>query len=147
MAQDFASELPEIVEREAARLLQISDGTASVKPFPAAWSKKEELGHLIDSAANNQARFVAASLQPEFRAPGYDQDGWVHRHGYNEMPWAEIVDFWRRYNHVLAALVRRIPEDRLETPCFIGDGPQVTLGFLVHDYLRHLRHHLDHILK
>jgi hypothetical protein len=147
MPQNLALALQETVNREASHLCQISEEAAGVKSSPRAWSKKEELGHLIDSAINNHARFAHASLQPEFRGPGYNQDGWVERHGYNEMPWAEIAAFWQRHNHLLAALVRRIPQERLETPCIIGDHPAVTLRFLIEDYRLHMQHHLDHILQ
>jgi hypothetical protein len=146
MAHRLAQALEETIGRETADLLQIAEMAAGIKTSPRDWSKKEELGHLIDSAANNHARFVQASLQPEFRGSGYDQNGWVERHGYNEMPWAEIVEFWRRYNYFLSALVGRIPEDRLQTPCVMGNSPAVTLRFLIEDYILHMQHHVDHIL-
>lgn len=147
MQNDLARALRETAGREAVLLSGIGDADAGWKPSPRAWSKKEELGHLIDSACNNHLRFVAASILPEFRGPGYDQDGWVDRHGYNEMPWTEIIDFWLRYNHFLARLVERIPADRFETPCVIGSGSVVTLQFLIEDYTLHMQHHLDHILQ
>jgi hypothetical protein len=147
MPHDLALALQETVDREAANLHRISERDAEVKPAPQVWSKKEELGHLIDSAANNHIRFVRASFEPEFHGPGYQQDSWVRAHGYQEMPWAEILDFWQRYNHFLAGLVRRIPEDRLTTPCVIGNSETVTLQFLIEDYTLHMQHHLDHILQ
>ena len=104
------------------------------------------MGHLIDSAANNHVRFVRAVLELEFRGPGYEQDGWVSLHSYHEMPWPEIIDFWQRYNHFLAGLVGRIPEDRLAARCVVGDSAPVTLKFLIEDYTLHMQHHLDHIL-
>ena len=153
MPQELASALHETVQRETAPLCVITEKEAGMKPTPRAWSKKEELGHLIDSASNNHIRFVHASLTAEiggsgeFRGSGYEQDRWVDLHGYNEMPWSEIVGFWRQYNDFLAALVRRIPEDRLATPCVVGNSSPVTLGFLIEDYILHMQHHLDHILQ
>ena len=126
MPNDLGSTLRDVVDREAVLLSAITDSDASHKPSPLAWSKKQELGHLIDSAANNHVRFVAASIQPEFRGPGYAQDAWVDRHAYQEMPWLEILDFWKRYNHFLADLIQRIPEDRLQTSCTIGSGDEPT---------------------
>jgi len=40
----------------ADRLRGIKDAEASIRPAPGKWSKKEILGHLIDSAANNHIR-------------------------------------------------------------------------------------------
>jgi hypothetical protein len=147
MPNDLALKLQATVEREAAQISRLTEADAAVKGSSPAWSKKEELGHLIDSAANNHVRFVRASLEPEFRGPTYQQNGWVDRHGYYDMPWDDIVEFWRRYNALLAAVVRRIPEDRLQTPCVIGDSAPVTLRFLIEDYVLHMQHHLDHILR
>ena len=147
MPAELASSLRETIDREITHLCAITDEQASAKASPRAWSNKEELGHLIDSATNNHARFVIAALEPELRGPGYKQDGWVALHGYNEWRWAEILEFWREYNYLLEKLVGRIPEDRLETPCRIGDAPPVTLRFLIEDYVLHMQHHLDHILR
>lgn len=139
--------LLDVLRRELPLLDAISEDTASRKPSADRWSKKEELGHLIDSAANNHVRFVAGSLQTEFTGPGYAQDGWVERHGYQKMAWADIREFWHRYNLFLAGVMERVPEAALTTPCSIGDGPPVTLGFVMSDYVLHMRHHLDKILE
>jgi len=139
--------LESALDREIAGLRRITEPQSAVKSSPDAWSKKEELGHLIDSAANNHVRFVRASIDPEFRGLGYRQDDWVRLHGYQEMAWTDIVDFWRRYNDFLVGLVRRIPEGKLLTPCVVGDSAPVTLKFLIEDYVLHMQHHLDHILE
>jgi len=147
MPEQLAHSLQQAVDREFLQLQSVSERDAGIKPGPAVWSKKEELGHLIDSAANNHVRFVRASLESEFRGLGYEQDGWVALHGYHEMPWAELIDFWKRYNTFLAGLVRRIPEEHLSKKCVVGESQPVTLRFLVEDYTLHMQHHLDHILR
>src|SRR6516162_7378422 len=125
MPEHLAQSLKEAVDREAIFLKAVTERDASRKPAAGAWSQKEELGHLIDSAANNHVRFVRASLEPEFRGPGYEQDGWVALHGYHEMQWADLIDFWKRYNTFLAGLVRRIPEDLLEKLCVVSESRPV----------------------
>lgn len=147
MPDQLALSLQQTVEREVVNLRAVTELEASVKPAPDVWSQKEELGHLIDSAANNHVRFVRASLEPEFRGPGYQQDAWVSIHGYHEMPWTEVIDFWQHYNRFLAGLVRRIPNLLLEAQCVVGNSAPVTLRFLIEDYTLHMQHHLDHILK
>jgi DinB superfamily len=147
MQSDLASALEEAVRAAIGPLEEITESDAAQKPVAGQWSKKEELGHLIDSAANNHVRFVRAALEPDFRGLGYAQDDWVRLHGYQEMRWLEMLDFWERYNGLLAHLVRRIPEDRLSGLCIVGESPKVTLRFLIEDYVLHMRHHLDHILE
>jgi hypothetical protein len=141
MPRDLSQLLQRAIDRELPNLLAATDATVR----PAGWSRKEELGHLIDSAANNHIRFVLASTDGEFRGQGYAQDKWVEAHGYQEMEWRRLVDFWYHYNALLAHLIERIPEDRLDNRCVIGWGVQ-TLRFVIEDYVRHMQHHLDHVL-
>ena len=147
MAKDLSLLLAQLIERELPNLCKLTEQAASIPRGPGKWSPKEELGHLIDSAANNHIRFVRGALEPEFRGPGYAQNEWVRLHGYGSIPWEGITNFWSQYNRLLAALVERIPEDRLETVCFIGANPAVTLGFVIDDYIVHMQHHIDQLLR
>ena len=143
----LAPPLEKVLAFEYVNLRVLSDEQAAVRPAGAdSWSRKEELGHLIDSAVNNHVRFVRASLEPEFTGQGYDQDGWVRAHGYHELPWITLLEMWRQHNELLVRVVKRIPEARLATVCHMGDAAPVTLGFLIDDYVLHMQHHLDHIL-
>ena len=146
MSQDLALLLRQRIEAESSLLRAIPDLVAADKLGPK-WSRKEELGHLIDSASNNHLRFVRAALEPQYSGPTYDQDASVLLHGYQEIPWPELLELWRRYNLLLADLICRIPAAKLSTPCAIGDHAAVTLKFLMEDYVLHLRHHVDHILR
>jgi hypothetical protein len=146
MAHNLSLFLAETVDRELPNLQALTEERASIPRGPGKWRPKEELGHLIDSAVNNHIRFVRGATEPEFRGAGYRQDDWVRMNGYSGMPWEPIVDFWSRYNILLAGLVDRIPEDRLSTLCFIGTSPAVTLGFVIEDYILHMQHHIDQIL-
>ena len=147
MPAELAQSLERVIAFESVNLRVLTDEQASLRPSGAdSWSRKEELGHLIDSAVNNHVRFVGAALSREFTGPGYDQDGWVRAHGYHELPWLTLMDNWRQHNQLLVRVVKGIPQDRLATPCHIGSGAAVTLGFLIEDYILHMQHHLDHIL-
>ena len=141
----MADELMRIVDRFAAELSSLDEAAASARSTPAAWSIKEIVGHLIDSAANNHHRFVRAQQEAELAFPGYDQNAWVRVQDHQGRPWAELLEFWAAYNRHLAHAIRRIPAAAMAVPCRIGRDEAVTLRFLVDDYLRHLRHHLARI--
>jgi hypothetical protein len=147
MTESLSQSLRRRIDAELPNLRALSDEQASVPRGADKWSPKEELGHLIDSAANNHIRFVAGATGPEFRGPGYAQNDWVRLHGYRDMAWDAIVGFWYQYNRLLADLVARIPEERLETPCFIGAGRAVSLQFVIEDYVLHMQHHIDQLLR
>jgi hypothetical protein len=145
--RDLSSLLRRTIEQELPFLSDLTDEQASARPNgPASWSPKQELGHLIDSAANNHMRFVGAALESKYEGPGYAQNDWVEIHAYQEISWEALTGFWFRYNVLLVMVIARIPRDRFETPCIIGESAPVPLGFVIEDYILHMRHHLDHIL-
>ncbi|MDQ3798432.1 MAG: DinB family protein [Acidobacteriota bacterium] len=145
LQQSVASELVLIVEEAYQKLRVLSDSGVSVKPAPDKWSSKQLIGHLVDSAANNHQRFIRAQEFSDFAFPKYSQDHWVDSQGYDESPWAELLEFWRIYNRHLARVIKRIPDETLQVPCRIGEYNVVKLGFLLEDYLVHLKHHLKQI--
>lgn len=143
----LAAELRERVATMASQLHAMPEEEVARKPAPDKWSKKEILGHLIDSACNNHQRFVRAQLEPELVAPAYEQDGWVRAQGYGMGEWHRLVEFWSFYNQHLADVIARFPADKLATPCRIGSYPVMTLADLAEDYVRHLDHHLGQLLR
>lgn len=143
MAQALAQKLSDAIDAALPKLRALPD----VSDLAAhGWNRKQELGHLIDSATNNHLRFVRATLESGYEGPSYQQNGWVDLHDYNRLPWTTLVDFWAAYNRLLVHLVANIPDSALDAACTIGNPPAVTLGFVIDDYVRHLQHHLDHIL-
>ncbi len=141
--RELAEELRGEVERGAKALGAIAEAEAGASLGPGQWSRKEILGHLIDSAANNHQRFVRAQLSDRLVLPGYDQNAWVSVQRYRERPWAELVDLWTALNRHLAVVIEGVPPEKLQTPCIIGDREPSSLEWWMRDYLRHLRHHLE----
>lgn len=80
------------------RLAALSRERADRKLTTESWSAKEELGHLIDSAANNHQRIVRAQLEDNLALPGYDGDRWVELHGYQNREWNDLIALWRAGN-------------------------------------------------
>ena len=138
------TDLLSIVDRAVPLLGAIAETDAAQKPAANRWSKKEILGHLVDSAANNHQRFVRLQLEPELRLPGYEQDGWVRVNDYQTSAWADVIGLWAAYNRHLARLIASIDASALGHVWHSPDGP-LTLEYIAVDYVRHLRHHLRQI--
>ena len=136
--------LASVVAHALPLLSAIPEDAASKKPAPNKWSKKEILGHLIDSAANNHQRFMRLQLQTEISLPGYDQDDWVRLNHYQQRTWNEIVTLWSAYNRHLASVIESLDDSALGHVWHSPDG-DVTLEFIASDYVRHLKHHLAQI--
>jgi hypothetical protein len=143
--KELSEMLRSLVEATEPRLRQISESESMNSASTGGWSRKQVLGHLIDSASNNHQRFVRAMQQPSLDFPGYDQAGNVRVQAIHEAEWSLLVSLWAAYNRYLAHLIAHLPASKLDTPCRIGEGETVTLAFLVSDYLTHLCHHLSQL--
>jgi hypothetical protein len=143
LAHQFRDELNAL----HAKLLVLPPELADTPWRDGGWTRKQIVGHLLDSAANNRQRFVRASIDGEYAGPGYAQDAWVAAHGYVNQPWETLLSWWQTEHEILAAAVDHIPEERLEASCTVGAGEPVTLRFLIDDYLRHHRWHFAQLAK
>ncbi len=115
------------VERATPQLRAMSDDVASAPVAEGKWSRKQILGHLIDSAANNHQRFVR--VEPDgFK---YDQNAWVQVQRYASAPWPSLIALWSEYNLHLAFVIEAMS----------GETAKV-LDALIADYVEHLEHHL-----
>jgi len=140
----MVSTLSSVIDLAVPRLAALSEDDAARKPSPDRWSKKEILGHLIDSAANNHQRFVRLQLEPQLNLPGYEQDGWVRVGCYQRTPWSEIVALWTAYNRHLATVIASFDPSALGHVWHSPHG-DLTLEFIATDYVEHMRHHLRQI--
>ena len=138
LALDFRTALGAI----HAELLALDPVLAGRPWRSGGWTRKEIVGHLLDSATNNRQRFVRAASEGSYAGPQYAQDAWVAAHGYASQSWETLLRWWQVEHEILAAVVDRVPEDRLQTACLVGDEESVSLQFLIEDYLTHQRWHL-----
>lgn len=149
--------LTHIVESVTPALEALPDGQSAVSRAPGAWTPRQILGHLIDSACNNHSRFVRAQLTDSLVCQGYDQEAWVAVQGYADASWLDLVTLWRVYNLNLARVIALIPaevstrtrrEHNLDEVAWrlVPRSEPVTLEYFVRDYIGHLEHHLTQVL-
>ena len=141
LARTFRAQLNNL----QATLLKVSPALADKPWRPGGWTRKQIVGHLLDSAANNRQRFVRATIDGRYAGPGYAQDDWVVIHGYADQSWDDLLRWWTAEHEILMAVVDRIPEDRFSAQCRVGDGDPLTLRFLIEDYIAHQQHHFKQI--
>ena len=142
-----ADRLARILAATPLRLADLSDADASQPSAPGQWSKKQVLGHLIDSAANNHQRFIRMQLTPELHFPGYEQNAWVNLNHYATRPWRELVTLWAAYNRHLADVIEHIAPETLAHIWDYKEEARYDLEFVATDYVVHLRHHVEQILR
>jgi hypothetical protein len=110
------------------------------------WSKKEVIGHLIDSAHINLLRFVRCTYEENFKLV-YEQDAYVAVQHYQDVDIKELLDLWILLNRQIIRVWENYPEDRLTARCDNSkDEPNLqTVAWLANDYVEHLMHHLKGI--
>jgi hypothetical protein len=143
--KELSRKLLSVIDAAEPKLRKTDAAKTTKLVLAGGWSRKQVMGHLIDSASNNHQRFVRAALQESLDFPGYEQDECVRVQAPQEADWEVLVTLWAAYNRYLAHVIAHLPESKLGTPCRIGSGEAVTLDFLAKDYLKHLLHHLRQI--
>ncbi len=155
-----SSERLSVIVEEASRILRYLnlDDPATNRRKEGQWTKKEILGHLIDSAINNYRRFVIGSTSETLTFSGYGQDGWVAAQNYDALSITSIVDLWYNLNNHIVRLVSNIPDDTLDFKhpehnlheiAFMdikADDAEVSLRLFIEDYIDHIEHHLKQII-
>jgi DinB superfamily len=146
--QETSDKLLDAINDAKARFTNNTPQQWDEKPSENGWNKKEILGHLIDSAANNHLRFVRAQLADgTFKSHAYEQDFFVDSQHYRDMPATEIIELWYAYNRQLAHVIKYIDPSKLSVTCFIGEYEPVTFSFVITDYVTHMVHHLEEIYQ
>lgn len=156
--EDLAIKLKAVIESASDRLNGLSNEAVSSKPSPDKWSKKEILGHLIDSASNNHQRFMNAQFKNDLVFNGYAQDQWVEYQDYQNADWSEVVLLFLSYNLHLSRVIDNIPRGVLRRQLTdhnfhliafktVPQGEATSLAYFIDDYINHIEHHLKQILS
>jgi len=119
-----------------------------VKSAESIWSKKEILGHLIDSARYNLERFTEIQhAESPYSVRPYNQDELVKANQYQLRESTELLLLWSALNRQIAFVMQRQTAETLALPLLLPDGTTSDLRFLMTDYIHHLQHHLIEIRK
>jgi DinB superfamily len=140
----LSTQLESIIDQHLPTLQAMSENEFAFKPSPAKWSKKEILGHLIDSAQNNIRRFIVAQYEDEPKIV-YNQDRWVAITGYQQWDSARIIQLWYSLNKQVCQIWRNMPTEMYRRNCLTQSLHSIE--WLAEDYIKHLLHHLHVILK
>lgn len=140
----------------AEALFELDDKDMRRPRIKDGWSRKQILGHLIDSASVNHQRIIEAQITGSIVFAGYKHKQWVELQNYQAADWEELVALWCSLNMHLCEIITNIPQDvfsalhdthSYDTTAYRelpADKP-ATLAYLIEDYFAHLEYHLHQI--
>ena len=146
--EHIARELRSLADDWSTRISAFSEQELTTKSDPLRWSKKEIVGHLIDSAQNNLRRFICSQYESVPPKIYYDQNFWVIVNDYHHIKKEDLIDLWRLINSQIANVLSNMPEENYSRECDTGKhSVQLhTLSFLAEDYIKHTKHHLNQLI-
>ncbi len=144
----IVDELNSIINQFKDRIDNISDSEFDAKPLPGKWSKKEVLGHLIDSAHNNLRRFICGQYETSPSKIVYDQEFWVIANNYQFSTKKDVIQLWIQMNKQICTVLLQMNESNYGKVADAGktEIKLYSLQFLAEDYVSHLKHHLNQII-
>ena len=140
----IASDLESLITEYLPQLNSVTEDEYAVKPLPTKWSKKELVGHLIDSAQSNLRRFIVAQYE-ESTAINYNQDKWVAINNYQHEDVKDIIQLWYLLNKQIVFVLKNISVE-MSQRISITDA-SYTIEWLAQDYIKHLKHHIHQVLN
>jgi len=142
--QAIAGELEAFINSHKDPLRKLPEEKMVFKPSLLKWSRKEIMGHLVDSVQSNIRRFVVAQYE-ENPYIVYNQDKWVAIANYQHWDTADIIDLWYLLNKQVVEILKNTPAEIAERTCQTQELH--TIRWLAADYVKHLRHHVHQVLE
>ena len=140
--KEIANEITVIINYFFDKYIDLDEKLTSVKLADDKWSLKEIIGHLIDSASNNQQRFVRLQENNNLVFPAYHYN-WIKIEKHNLMKFTNLMLLWKQFNILLSNIILNACKEKLDN-IWIIDNEKIKLSFLITDYIRHLNEHLKH---
>lgn len=137
--------LLEYLEKLHRRIDELSADELYFKEDSTKWSKKEIVGHLIDSANANILRFteIQFSLSP-YEIKTYQQKLLVESNKYQEKNTEDLLNLITVLNKHIAFLIEKALWKSTDLKIAI-DKEVYPIDFLVKDYVDHFIHHFKQI--
>ena len=144
------NEILQLVNEWEPKLLSFPTNVITQKRNSQGRTIKQILGHLVDSASNNNHRIVHLQYRenplefPNYATNG-NNDRWIAIQNYQYENWEDLVQLWKYFNKHFVHVVNNINPDKLDNAWISSPNKSITLKEMVLSYLDHLKLHLKEI--
>ncbi len=148
--QGALGELEELLKIGQETFLDFEENQLEQPLASGKWSRKEIIGHLVDSALNNIQRFTRAQIPSHLEqgvlfVAGYAQNDWVSLAKYNDRLSADLIELWVGLNDHILSLLEKPSHSSLVVQIKIGDSEPMSLEDVFISYVGHVKHHLSQL--
>jgi hypothetical protein len=149
-ADYITNEIVMLIGTWEKRLTELSDDVISERRNNQNRTIKQILGHLIDSASNNNHRIVHLQYQPSpLTFPNYatfgNNDRWIAIQNYINEDWINMIQLWKYSNLHLCHVIKNVNDEHLGKEWIAGPGRTLTLKSMIGAYTDHFNLHLAEI--
>lgn len=143
-------EILQLVNEWEPKLLSFPTDVITQKQNSQGRTIKQILGHLVDSASNNNHRVVHLQYRenplefPNYATNG-NNDRWIAIQNYQDENWEDLVQLWKYFNKHFVHVVNNINPDKLDNAWISSPNKSITLKEMALSYLDHLKLHLKEI--
>ncbi|GAA0728386.1 hypothetical protein GCM10009430_37490 [Aquimarina litoralis] len=145
---ETTNKLEQLLKKGMEYVEMISELELRAKESAEKWSKKEILGHLIDSGINNLQRFTEIQFANRpYKIKKYNQGALVLANDYQNSDTKEILELWNSINIRILNIIKAQKKETLNYKIELDQNNFSDLRFLMMDYVDHLEHHLEQIMN
>ena len=139
--QNSIERLSILIDTAPAIFENMNEEDFVMQPWLGMWSKKQLLGHLIDSAAMCHQRIVRIQYEKE-PIVFYNRKQWMDLQYYNVEDSSDLIQLWKWYNKHLLHVIRHTPYQNLEREVTLWSGDTYNLRSLIVDYVEQIENNL-----
>ena len=144
----LCDKLVKLIDNISTYVLNSSEDKLSRKIRPDKWSKKEILGHLVDSGINNLQRFTEIQFKEKpYQLRYYDQDELVQANHYQDALVKDILDMLLAINKRIIEVIGFQTNETLKFEIITFDNVEMDFKGLIEDYINHFEHHTKQIIE
>lgn len=114
-------------------------------PIEGTWSIQQVILHLLDSDLVGSDRMKRVIAEPNPTLLAYDESLFAKHLNYDQLDPALACEIFRLNRHMMAAILRKLPDEAFERTGNHTERGVESLAMLVEGYVDHLQHHLKFI--